>query len=204
MQRGRLILVVGPSGAGKDSLISWCKARLAGDPAVIFPRRVITRADGDDSEAHEAVDEAGFAARLARGDFALHWRAHGLAYGIPRSVADDLAEGRTVVANVSRAVIAEARDRLAPVTVVTVTAPAALLAERLRRRDREATEAIAARLDRAAAYAVSGPDVVVLDNSGSLDAGGMALMGIIRGGRPLPATAGNQGGSHPDALAPIA
>jgi ribose 1,5-bisphosphokinase len=183
-RRGRLILVVGPSGAGKDSLISWCKTRLAGDPTVVFPRRVITRADGDDTEAHETVDEAQFAARLARADFALHWRAHGLAYGIPRSVADELAAGRTVVANVSRAVIAEARDKLPPVTVVTVTAPPAVLAARLRARDRETADAIAARLDRAAAYTVDGPDVVALDNSGSLDAGGAALMRTIRDGRP--------------------
>jgi len=182
-RRGRLILVVGPSGAGKDSLISRCKAQLAGDAAVTFPRRVITRTDGDDSEVHEAVDEAQFAARLARGDFALHWRAHGLSYGLPSTIADDLAAGRTVIANVSRAVIAEARDRYPPVTVVAVTAPPAVLAERLKRRNREEAGDIAGRLARAAAYSVDGPDVVTLDNSGSLDAGVAALLEIIRGGR---------------------
>src|SRR5690606_21587410 len=99
----------------------------------------------------DTLDEAGFEASVGRGAFALHWRAHGLGYGIPAAMADDLAAGRNVVVNVSRAVIEEARARFQPVRVVVVTASPAILAERLRQRNREAQADIARRLARAEA-----------------------------------------------------
>ena len=46
----------------------------------------------------------------------MHWEAHGHFYALPRSIDRDLAAGRTVVANVSRAVIAAIRDRYVDVT----------------------------------------------------------------------------------------
>jgi phosphonate metabolism protein PhnN/1,5-bisphosphokinase (PRPP-forming) len=181
-ERGRLILVVGPSGAGKDSLIAWCRVRLAGNPSVVFPRRVITREMTDGSEDHVTVSEAAYGEMAANGGFALHWRAHGLGYGIPASIASDLAAGRSVVVNVSRAVLDEARRRFPQVTVVSVTVPPAVLAERLHRRSRESAEDITGRLARAGAYDVTGPDVVALDNSGSIGTAGAALATIIAKG----------------------
>ena len=180
--RGTLVLVVGPSGAGKESLIAWCRDRLAGAPTVVFPRRVVTRPADAGAEDHDAASEGGFAAAVARGDFALHWRAHGLGYGIPATIAADLAAGRNVVVNVSRAVLDEARDRFPPVRIAVVTAPPEVLAERLRRRNREDVGDIAARLARAAAYAPVGPDVVAIENGGSLDAAGALLAAVATAG----------------------
>ncbi|MBN9023090.1 MAG: phosphonate metabolism protein/1,5-bisphosphokinase (PRPP-forming) PhnN [Rhizobiales bacterium] len=179
--RGTLLLVVGPSGAGKDSLIGWCRARLASDASVVFPRRAITRlADG--TEDHDSLTEAAFEAAVGRGEFALHWRAHGLGYGIPAAIDADLAAGRNVVANVSRAVLDEARRRYPPVRIIVVTAPAEVLAERLRRRNREETEDIARRLARAAAYAPDGADVATIDNGGSLEDAGAVMLAMVRPG----------------------
>jgi phosphonate metabolism protein PhnN/1,5-bisphosphokinase (PRPP-forming) len=177
--RGTLVLIVGPSGVGKDSLIAWCRDRLAGDPSVVFPIRAVTRAGDDVFEPHETVSEAVFAGRVAAGGFALHWRAHGLGYGIPASIAADLAAGRSVVVNVSRAVLDEARRGFPPMTIVSVNVPPAVLAERLHRRNREAAVDVTGRLARAGAYDVSGPDVVALDNSGTIPAAGTRLAAII-------------------------
>ncbi len=179
--RGTLLLVVGPSGAGKDSLIGWCRARLAADASVVFPRRAITRL-ADDTEDHDSLTEAAFEAAVGRGEFALHWRAHGLGYGIPAAIEADLAAGRNVVANVSRAVLDEARRRYPPVRVIVVTAPAEVLAERLRRRNREETEDIARRLARAAAYAPDGADVATIQNGGSLEDAGAVMLAMVRPG----------------------
>lgn len=176
--RGTLVLVVGPSGAGKDSLIAWCRERLAGDAGVVFPRRVVTRPADAGAEDHDVASEAGFAAALACGAFALHWRAHGLGYGIPATIAADLAAGRNVVVNVSRAVLDEARGRFPPVRIAVVTAPPEVLAERLRRRNREAVDDIAGRLARAAAYAPTGSDVVLIDNAGRLEDAGARLVAL--------------------------
>jgi ribose 1,5-bisphosphokinase len=142
-----LVLVVGPSGAGKDTLIEGARAALAGDPRFRFVRRVITRPADAGGEAHEAVTPAEFAARRAAGGFALAWRAHGLDYGIPADIAEDLAAGRVVIANVSRAVLAEAAARF-PVRVLEITAPAEVLAARLAARGRETASDIAQRLAR--------------------------------------------------------
>ena len=141
-----LVLVVGPSGAGKDTLLNAARRALAGDARFRFVRRVITRPADPDGEDHEPVTEAEFMAR----DFALSWQAHGLRYGIPADVASDVASGIVVVANVSRGVIAAAAARF-PVRVIEVTAPPQVLAERLALRGREGAIDIAARLARSVA-----------------------------------------------------
>jgi ribose 1,5-bisphosphokinase len=138
-----LVLVVGPSGAGKDTVLGMARRALTGDPRFRFVRRVITRPADAGGEDHEALSEPEFARR----DFALQWHAHGLHYGIPLDVIDDLARGIVVVANVSRAIIAEAANRF-PVQVIEVTAPPHILAQRLAERGRETADDVAKRLAR--------------------------------------------------------
>ena len=140
-----LVAVVGPSGAGKDTVLDGLRAALAGDPGFFFARRAITRPPQAGGEAHEALSPAEFAGR----DFALQWLAHGLDYGIPRSIETELAQGRVVLANLSRRVLADAAARY-PLTVLEITAPPAILAARLAARGRESEADIAARLAREA------------------------------------------------------
>ena len=140
-----LVLVVGPSGAGKDTLLDLARAELADDRRVRFVRREITRPASAGGEDHIAITAAEFDAR--RNQYALSWQAHGLGYGIPADIADDLAQANVVVANVSRAMIAEAATKF-PVIVLEITAPPAVLAARLAARGRETEADIAARLAR--------------------------------------------------------
>jgi ribose 1,5-bisphosphokinase PhnN len=42
---GKLVLVVGPSGAGKDTLLSLARAACADDPTIVFVQRLVTRED---------------------------------------------------------------------------------------------------------------------------------------------------------------
>lgn len=170
-----LVLVVGPSGAGKDTLLAAARARLAGDPRIRFVRRVITRPAEAGGEDHEAVTEAEFSSR----DHALQWTAHGLHYGIPADIATDLAQGRVVVANVSRGVIAEAAARF-PTRVVEVTAPPHILAARLAARGREDAEDVARRLTRIVSLP-DGIDVRRVVNDGTLDDGIARFMAALDG-----------------------
>ena len=143
-----LVLIVGPSGAGKDTLLNGARAALDGNVRFRFVRRIITRVPGPAAtEDHDTVTAQAFTALQAAGGFALSWRAHGLHYGIPADIGIDLAEGRIVVANVSRTVVAEAAERFA-VTVIEVTAPADILARRLAARGREDAVDMARRLTR--------------------------------------------------------
>jgi len=167
-RRGRLVLVVGPSGVGKDSLLDAARAALRTDPMVVFPRRVVTRPPGLPGEDYIAMTEADFAAAKADGAFALDWPAHNLHYGIPNSIEADLAAGREVVINVSRGVLDEARRRYPGLLVLLINASPAILRQRLQQRGRESPAEIEERLQRAAAFTLTGPDVVRLDNDGPL------------------------------------
>jgi phosphonate metabolism protein PhnN/1,5-bisphosphokinase (PRPP-forming) len=141
-----LVLVVGPSGAGKDTLLDAAREMVSDDPRYRFVRRVITRLAQAGGEQHEAVTTEAFATRR----FALRWNAHGIDYGIPDDIEADLAARRVVVASVSRTVVAEAASRY-DVRVIEVTAPPAVLAERLASRGREEPADIARRLSRSVA-----------------------------------------------------
>ncbi|QYK40620.1 MAG: phosphonate metabolism protein/1,5-bisphosphokinase (PRPP-forming) PhnN [Paracoccaceae bacterium] len=162
---GRVFAVVGPSGAGKDTLIA---AARAARPALHVVRRVITRPEEAGGEPFEGVTEAEFAARAEAGAFCLAWRAHGLDYGIPASAIDAIAQGRDVVFNGSRAMLAEAWGVFPNLAVILVTAPIQVLAERLALRGRETAPDIAARLARARYEVPPGIPVRVVQNGGSL------------------------------------
>jgi ribose 1,5-bisphosphokinase len=165
--RGTLVLGVGPSGAGKDTLIAGARAALKGDARFVFPRRAITRPQVVGAEDSETMAPGAFAAAMAAGAFALTWRAHGLSYGIPIAIEAALGQGRHVVVNVSRSVILEARQRYQPLRIVEAWAPPEVLAERLAARGRESSAEIAGRLERASPIAVEGSDVTRISTTGS-------------------------------------
>ena len=173
-----LVLIACPSGAGKDTLLNGARAALAG-ARFRFARRTITRAAlADGLEDHDVVTEQAFAALQAAGAFALSWRAHGLHYGIPADIAVDLAEGRVVVANVSRTVVAEAAARF-PSQVIEITAPADLLARRLSARGREDAAGVARRLARQTDLPLPAPREAIV-NDGTEAAGVRKLVDALR------------------------
>lgn len=175
---GLLVLVVGPSGAGKDTLLAYARAKLAGHADIRFARRRITRPT-DATEDHVSVDAAAFAEALAQGRFPLHWQANGLSYALGEEVAQDISAGRIVVANGSRAAVAEARARFARVKLVHVTAPTEMLAARIAARGRESAGDVLARLKREPPLDAP-PDLTVL-NVGAVETAGAALAGFLRG-----------------------
>lgn len=178
VDQGRLVLVVGPSGVGKDTLIDG--ARALGLEACAFPRREVTRAAELGGEDYVPVSDEAFNRRQAEGGYALSWRAHGLGYGVPADIEDLLAAGRTVVVNVSRAVIEEARRRYANLLVVSVTADPDILRARLQARGREIAAEIEARIARAMAFQVQGEDVFELRNNGDREVAVDAFISLLR------------------------
>lgn len=139
-----IFAIVGPSGAGKDTLLAG--AMLA-RPDLRLVRRVITRPEAAGGEAFEGVTEAEFTRRQNQGDFVLDWEAHGLRYGIPHSQIDGASD---VIFNGSRAALLRAVEVFPDLRVIIVTAPEEVLAARLAARGRESGPDIRARLRRAA------------------------------------------------------
>jgi ribose 1,5-bisphosphokinase len=178
---GRVILVVGPSGAGKDTLLGLAKAACADDPNIVFPRRVVTR-EASASEDNEEVSPAAFQEALARDKYAMHWEAHGHCYALPRAFDEEVRAGRTVIANVSRTVIEGMRCIYDNVVVVSITAPPNVLAERLAMRARISDGQIEHRLGRTVEDAAAAPDVTIV-NVGTAEYHARQLVRVIKGDR---------------------
>jgi ribose 1,5-bisphosphokinase len=170
-ERGMMVVVVGPSGAGKDTLMAAAAKHFHGRPDIHFVRRVITRDHDAGGEDHLAVSPQGFASMEQAGSFSVWWEAHGLKYGIPSEVSVALARGNLVIANGSRSALHHFHAVFPRLKVVNVTARAEVLAGRLEARGRETHEDIMARLARGPLTVRGDYDVVDLDNSDSLEQG---------------------------------
>lgn len=145
MTQGRLIAVVGPSGAGKDTVIDALMARA---PALARVRRTITRPADAGGEDYRSITADAFRAEIDAGAFAVHWQAHDLYYGIPSDTMAQLHQGTDMLANFSRAALPEAARIFPRFEVLHITAPPEILAQRLAGRGRETAEDIARRLAR--------------------------------------------------------
>ena len=176
---GRLILVVGPSGAGKDTLLGLARAACADDSRIVFPRRAVTR-EASSFEDNEQLSLAAFQQARSQGDFAVHWEAHGHCYALSRAIDDDIRARRAVVANVSRTVVEALRRAYADVVVILITAPAEILAERLAARARSSDGRLADRLGRAVDDAATAPDVIIT-NVGDVEQHARELARVIKG-----------------------
>lgn len=138
-------------------------------PGVVLVKRVITRPSEAGGEDFEGVSETEFLARLAQGEFALHWQAHGLYYGIPAKVREAVEQDKTVLFNGSRAMLTEAAQAFPGLRVLHITATDDTLAARLKARGRESDADIARRLERARLPLPDGLNITRIDNSGALE-----------------------------------
>ncbi|MGO8247306.1 phosphonate metabolism protein/1,5-bisphosphokinase (PRPP-forming) PhnN [Rhizobium leguminosarum] len=180
-ERGTMVVVVGPSGAGKDTLMNLAARRFKGRDDVHFVRRVITRHRDAGGEDHLSVSLQGFAAMEQSGSFAVWWEAHGLKYGIPAEISVALSKGHIVVANGSRSALHRFQAAFPRLKVINVTARPEVLAGRLETRGRETHEDIMARLARGPLTVRGEYDVVELDNSGSLEEAEQKMIEILNG-----------------------
>ena len=166
MTSGRLIAVVGPSGVGKDSVMQGVAAVV---PSLHLVRRVITRPPDLGGEDYDAVVETQFQDMAENNAFAIHWRAHGLFYGIPQTARYQLNKGMDCLANFSRKALRAGADAFPNFLVLNITAKPETLATRLAARGRETDAEIARRLAEAVKPLPEGLDVITLSNDGPLD-----------------------------------
>jgi ribose 1,5-bisphosphokinase len=173
---GCMAVVVGPSGAGKDTLMAHAAHVFADREDVVFARRVITRDAGAGGEDHEGVCVAEFEKLEAEGRFAVSWAAHGLHYGIPAETCRAVADGALVIANGSRSALAAFAKAYSCLVVINVTARPEVLAARLEARGRESKEDILRRLQRSSLGVTGNYNVVTIDNSDTIEAAGKAMV----------------------------
>jgi ribose 1,5-bisphosphokinase len=178
---GWLVLVVGPSGAGKDSVLRDAARELKGDERFVFPRRVVTRQADANLEDHDTNSEPHFEQAVIDGKFMLHWGAHGNFYGIPIAVERELAAGRIVCINVSRAILAETATRFSNLIVVEITAPIEMRVARILMRGRESQETVMARALRDVPDYPKGINLITILNDGTLRGATIQFARLLRG-----------------------
>ena len=170
-----IYLSLGPSGAGKDTLLLAGRALLEGNSDVAFIQRHLTRNAASVTDLEISVTSDEFAAGLAANTYALHWEAHGTRYGVPSAeLSAALGQGRRCVLNVSRTQVPIVQEKFGDryeVYVLHITASFATLRMRLLSRGRESPEDVEKRLARALRDTPSGPHVITILNEATVDEG---------------------------------
>ena len=167
MRKGRFLAVVGPSGSGKDTIINVLCEQI---PSIKRVKRYITR------EQHIAGDEDSFYINLntfrkleQNGAFAFSWAAHGLKYGLPSTIFDEINAGQTLIANISRSILDQLSDKFEYHEVILITASDKVLAERLEKRGRESKAQIEERLARSSFTTPNGISPLIIENETTVE-----------------------------------
>jgi ribose 1,5-bisphosphokinase len=185
----RLIYVMGPSGAGKDSLLDWLKNRLPPQSPIHFAKRTIDRPVQALGEQHESVDSATFERLQQAQSFAMHWHANGRQYGVRHAELEPLKQQHWLLVNGSRAYLPEALRQFDSLTVLHISASADILRARLLARQRETPEVVEARVQRAVAFSVpTSCRCVNVLNDTSLDDAGTVLLNALTSMQGWPMT----------------
>ncbi len=176
---GLLIYVMGPSGAGKDTILQAARKQLQGE-SVVFAHRYITRPASAGGENHVALAMREFEMLHTVDAFALSWHSHGNAYGIGREIDHWLAQGLVVIMNGSRAYLPQARMRYPHLLPVLITAPREVLAKRLACRGRECHGNVIQRLTRNESLDQSPPqEGAVIFNTGTVDSAVQQFLALL-------------------------
>lgn len=174
----KAILVVGPSGAGKDTLLRAARDYFKSEKMIGFAKRCITRPP-DANEDNYYVNELGFTILEKSSYFISTWRAHGNCYGIPRNQLSTGFEEESKIVSISRSAIQDFEQACNnPVTLI-VTASKEKLEQRLLTRGRESVNKVRERLQHADKPVVA-KNSVVFDNSGNLSQSISDFVSLLR------------------------
>jgi len=166
---GKLVLVVGNSGSGKDSIMKGVKERYPSDLLSLYlTQRYITRPYSD-TEDNIAVTPEDFKIMSLQGEFVLEWHIYGLDYGVPIEIDEWLKKGHPVLVNVSRSIIKKARKIYQNIVVAFIDVPFEITLKRVKERARESGIRLEERILRARQNQDIPDADFIVDNSGDLE-----------------------------------
>ena len=180
-----LVVVSGPSGVGKDAVLSSLRGRSGGRPwhfavtATTRPRRS-SETDGVD---YIFIDPEQFQQMVHQGEFLEHARVYGNSYGVPKKQAREAMEqGKDVILKVDVQGAATIKE-LAPQGVFIFLVPPSIedLRKRLTLRATESSNSLGVRLETAQneLEQASSFDYSVVNRDGGLDEAVALIEAII-------------------------
>lgn len=177
---GKLIYLIGASGAGKDTLLEALREDEFFFSSFASAHRYITRPSHLGSENHVELSESEFSMRSERGLFALEWSAHGTHYAIGKEIDVWMKQGVHVFVNGSREYLPQALRLYPDALPIWVTVDSDILKQRLISRGRERLPEIERRVQRNRDLEALRPkSCVLVDNSGDLADGVANLKKVI-------------------------
>ncbi|SDN75695.1 ribose 1,5-bisphosphokinase [Desulfonauticus submarinus] len=130
----KIILVVGPSGAGKDTLIRYAKKKFSADKNIIFLKRYITR-KSDEYEDNYYISSKEFYILKQQNFFFTTWEAYNYQYGISFNNVE--LNGKKIVISISRTKVNDFEKKFKNVLTLFITASPESLRKRLKKRHRD-------------------------------------------------------------------
>ncbi|HDS15472.1 MAG TPA: phosphonate metabolism protein/1,5-bisphosphokinase (PRPP-forming) PhnN [Proteobacteria bacterium] len=181
---GQLFYLMGDSGAGKNTLFNYARAKLQDDKNIKFALRYITRPTANNgTEEHISITHEDFKRLLQADFFAMFWTSHGFHYGISTEINRWLAQNDRVVIIGSRQYYHTAKIDYPQLHAVLIQAEPDLLLQRLRSRNREKPEEIKQRLSRNAGYSdfrnLIDTKFTIIENNLKLEAASRKLINVI-------------------------
>ena len=110
IHKSRLFYLVGPSGAGKDTLLNEIKQKQYSVHQPIVGHRYITRPPSVNDENHIQLSTFDFQQRKDSGLFLFDWASHGNQYAIGKEVKKWIKSGNNVIVNGSRNYLKQAQE----------------------------------------------------------------------------------------------
>jgi ribose 1,5-bisphosphokinase len=154
----KIILIVGASGVGKDSLLKSLKGKMD----INFVKRYITR-EPDQNENNYYIDDEAFDRLKKDAFFVSTWEAHTNKYAIAKN---QIVDGLNLI-SISRGAIKDFENYFDNVITIEITLSKDMLYKRLKNRGRECEEQIQKRLERSYSK-IEAKQIIQFDNSKSI------------------------------------
>jgi guanylate kinase len=144
-----VVVITGPSGAGKGTLIRFLLDRLPKLELAVSATTRLRRRGEEDGRDYYFLSDGNFAQRVARGEFLEHVSyVSGQRYGTLRAEVERIGRaGRVCVLELETEGALKVAEELPGAVTIFVTAPLAELERRLRERATESAGEIGERLD---------------------------------------------------------
>lgn len=181
-QKGLLIIISGPAGSGKGTIVSHMREKAPFEFSVSATTRAPRPGEIDGVHYH-FIDKAAFEEKIRNGDMLEHAEYVGNYYGTPKApVEKTLSEGKDIILDIEVQGALQVKEKMPDAVMVFVLPPdAETLEGRLRGRGTETDQVIEKRMNKARTELslLSRYDYVVINQNGGAEQAAEQVLSIL-------------------------